>query len=85
MVVVAVVGGTGSVGKTIVDAFKEDGKHKVIVLARKVGTHIMPYPHCELLTSNRFRKAKVLLQLLLLITTTLNSSLKPWTQTMSTP
>jgi uncharacterized protein YbjT (DUF2867 family) len=36
MVVVAVVGGTGSVGRTIVDAFKEDGKHKVIVLARKV-------------------------------------------------
>ncbi|KAJ4315043.1 hypothetical protein N0V94_006155 [Neodidymelliopsis sp. IMI 364377] len=35
MVVVAVVGGTGNVGKTIVDAFKEDGKHEVIVLARK--------------------------------------------------
>ncbi|KAF2129549.1 NAD(P)-binding protein [Dothidotthia symphoricarpi CBS 119687] len=36
MVVVAVMGGTGSVGRTIVDALKEDGKHKVIVLARKV-------------------------------------------------
>ncbi|KAF2728519.1 NAD(P)-binding protein [Polyplosphaeria fusca] len=36
MVVVAVVGGTGSVGKTLVDAFKEDGQHEVVVLARKV-------------------------------------------------
>ncbi|TVY76133.1 Oxidoreductase swnN [Lachnellula suecica] len=36
MVVVAIVGGTGNVGKTLVDAFKEDGKHEVIVLGRKV-------------------------------------------------
>ncbi|KAF1955369.1 NAD(P)-binding protein [Byssothecium circinans] len=36
MVVVAIVGGTGAVGKTLVDAFKADGKHEVIVLARKV-------------------------------------------------
>ena len=36
MVVVAVAGGTGNVGKTLVDAFKEDGKHEVIALARKV-------------------------------------------------
>ncbi|UPX17228.1 uncharacterized protein EKO05_0007594 [Ascochyta rabiei] len=35
MVVVAVAGGTGTVGMTIVDAFKEDGEHEVIVLARK--------------------------------------------------
>ncbi|KAJ4986501.1 hypothetical protein SVAN01_08063 [Stagonosporopsis vannaccii] len=40
MVVVAVAGGTGSVGKTIVDALKADGKHKVIVLARKVSIDI---------------------------------------------
>lgn len=39
MVVVAVVGGTGNVGKTIVDAFKEDAEHKVIVLARKVSSY----------------------------------------------
>lgn len=36
MVIVAVVGGTGSVGKTIVDAFKADGAHEVLVLCRKV-------------------------------------------------
>jgi saccharopine dehydrogenase-like NADP-dependent oxidoreductase len=36
MVVIAVVGGTGNVGRTIVDALKEDGKHEVIVLTRKV-------------------------------------------------
>lgn len=38
MVVVAVVGGTGNVGKTIVDALKKDGKYDVIVLSRKVGS-----------------------------------------------
>ena len=38
MVVVAVIGGTGNVGKTIVDGFKEDGTHQVIVLGRKVST-----------------------------------------------
>ncbi|KAJ4341946.1 hypothetical protein N0V95_007071 [Ascochyta clinopodiicola] len=44
MVVVAVVGGTGNVGRTIVDAFKENGEHEVIVLARKVpeGDHAVP-------------------------------------------
>jgi uncharacterized protein YbjT (DUF2867 family) len=36
MVVVAVVGGMGSVGKTIVEALQDDGKHDVLVIARKV-------------------------------------------------
>ncbi|KAF2501481.1 NAD(P)-binding protein [Lophium mytilinum] len=36
MVVVAVIGGTGALGKTIVHALKEDGKHESIVLTRKV-------------------------------------------------
>jgi predicted dinucleotide-binding enzyme len=36
MVTVAVIGGTGNVGKTIVDAFLADGKHEVIVITRKV-------------------------------------------------
>jgi uncharacterized protein YbjT (DUF2867 family) len=36
MVVVAVIGGTGNVGKTIVDALRDDGKHEVVVLTRKV-------------------------------------------------
>lgn len=48
MVVVAVAGGTGSVGKTIVDALKADGTYEVIVLARKVCTHINA---CSVLSS----------------------------------
>jgi dTDP-4-dehydrorhamnose reductase len=39
MVVVAVVGGTGHVGKTIVEAFKDDGKYDIIVFTRKVSTY----------------------------------------------
>lgn len=35
MVTVAVAGGSGDVGRTIVDALKESPKHKVIVLVRK--------------------------------------------------
>ncbi|ETI25726.1 hypothetical protein G647_02500 [Cladophialophora carrionii CBS 160.54] len=35
MVTVAVAGGTGDLGRTIVDALKESPNHKVIVLARK--------------------------------------------------
>ena len=36
MVTVAVIGGTGSVGKTIVEAFLAEGIHEVIVVSRKV-------------------------------------------------
>jgi predicted dinucleotide-binding enzyme len=36
MVTVAVIGGTGSVGKTIVDAFLAEGTHEVITITRKV-------------------------------------------------
>jgi uncharacterized protein YbjT (DUF2867 family) len=36
MVTVAVAGGTGNVGGTIVDALKKSPKHDVIVLTRKV-------------------------------------------------
>lgn len=39
MVTVAVIGGTGSVGKTIVDAFLAEGSHEVIVISRKVRNH----------------------------------------------
>jgi predicted dinucleotide-binding enzyme len=39
MVAVAVIGGTGSVGKTIVDAFVAEGTHEVIVISRKVRDH----------------------------------------------
>ena len=36
MVIVAVAGGTGNVGRTIVDALEKSQKHDVIVLTRKV-------------------------------------------------
>ncbi|EXJ57236.1 hypothetical protein A1O7_07583 [Cladophialophora yegresii CBS 114405] len=35
MVTVAVAGGTGNLGRTIVDALKESPNHKVVVLTRK--------------------------------------------------
>lgn len=42
MVVVAVAGGTGNVGKTLVDALKNSREHEVIVLGRKVSSCIVP-------------------------------------------
>jgi nucleoside-diphosphate-sugar epimerase len=36
MTVVAVAGGTGKVGRAIVDALNAQGKHTVLVLAREV-------------------------------------------------
>jgi nucleoside-diphosphate-sugar epimerase len=36
MVVVAVAGGTGAVGRNIVEAFVSQGKHEVIILSRTV-------------------------------------------------
>lgn len=38
MVTVAVAGGAGNVGRSIVDALKESPNHKVIVLSRKVSS-----------------------------------------------
>lgn len=37
MVVVAVAGGTGGLGRMLVDALVATGKHDVKILARKVG------------------------------------------------
>lgn len=37
MVNVAIAGGTGGVGRSIVEAFKGDSRHSAIVLSRKVG------------------------------------------------
>ena len=36
MVVVAVAGGTGNVGRTIVEALLAEGKHDVLILSRTV-------------------------------------------------
>ena len=38
MVVVAIAGGTGGVGRTVVDAIARVGEHKAIVLSRTVSS-----------------------------------------------
>lgn len=44
MVNVAVAGGTGGVGRTIVDALNADSQHHTIVLARKVCIDLSSHP-----------------------------------------
>lgn len=41
MVVVAIAGGTGGVGRTVVDAIAEAGEHKAIVLSRTVSSPML--------------------------------------------
>jgi nucleoside-diphosphate-sugar epimerase len=43
MSVIAVAGGTGKLGRTIVEAILEQGKHRVVVLARLVRSRIVCY------------------------------------------
>ena len=38
MVVVAIAGGTGGVGRTVLDAIVKAGQHKAIVLSRTVSS-----------------------------------------------
>lgn len=41
MVVVAIAGGTGSVGRTVLDAIADTGEHKAIVLSRTVSSPML--------------------------------------------
>ena len=41
MVVVAIAGGTGGVGRTVLDAIAEAGEHKAIVLSRTVSSSML--------------------------------------------
>ncbi|KAF2025382.1 hypothetical protein EK21DRAFT_116859 [Setomelanomma holmii] len=41
MVTVAVAGGTGGIGKTMVEELARQGKHKTLVLSRR-------RPHCQI-------------------------------------
>lgn len=41
MVVIAVAGGTGNVGRTIVQALVATGKHEVKILSRKVNSCLL--------------------------------------------
>lgn len=61
MKVVAVAGGTGSVGSTIVDGLVEYGKHKVYALSRKVSqSSAFDLLGGLMLTSNRNDRHKAL-------------------------
>ena len=86
MAVIAVVGGTGNVGRTIVDALKQDGKHKVIVLTRKVSDNSEILMSAALsLSQVRSKKELVPSQRMLLITTILSRLPKLSIRTMSAP
>lgn len=41
MIVVAVAGGTGGIGRAIVNSIIRNAKHKVVILARKVSLRFM--------------------------------------------
>ena len=41
MVVVAVAGGTGGVGRTVLDAIAKAGEHRAIVLSRTVSSSML--------------------------------------------
>jgi FlaA1/EpsC-like NDP-sugar epimerase len=45
MKAIAVAGGSGGVGRAIVDELVRSGEHKIFVLARKVGTHAYMNPN----------------------------------------
>jgi NAD(P)-dependent dehydrogenase (short-subunit alcohol dehydrogenase family) len=44
MKAIAVAGGSGGVGRAIVDELVRSGEYKIFVLARKVGTHAYTNP-----------------------------------------
>jgi uncharacterized protein YbjT (DUF2867 family) len=50
MITVAVAGGTGGVGKTIVEQLAREQKHNVVILSRKVGTSSMFFEFPQELT-----------------------------------
>lgn len=60
MVVVAIVGGTGSVGRTFREVIEKNPKHKVVVLARKTGEGVIgtDYTNVEA-TAQIFRSNEV--------------------------
>lgn len=88
MVTVAVAGGAGNLGRTIVDAFKENSKHTVIVVVRKVSNYQDISPGLSLLlTDNLYRnpKLKIWVCPLSMWTTAMSSQFpNSWNQTMST-
>lgn len=43
MVTVAVAGGTGGVGRTVLDAIARSGEHNAIVLSRTVSLPVLPF------------------------------------------
>ena len=58
MVVVAVAGGTGAVGRNIVEALIAQGKHEVIILSRTVSMPLLIQLPITELTSSKANAAK---------------------------
>lgn len=42
MAIIAVAGGTGGIGRALVDAITSRGKHEVKILSRKVRCRLLP-------------------------------------------
>ena len=42
MAIIAVAGGTGGIGRALVEAITSRGRHKVKILSRKVSCHLVP-------------------------------------------
>lgn len=80
MATVAVAGGTGSVGKTIVDAIVEAGKHEVVLLTRQVckQSRNQDCTMQELTIGSRARMVLLVLQNMSSTTLTLSTWLVSW-------
>lgn len=59
MVRIAIAGGTGGVGRTLVDEFSKGGEHVVFVLSRKVSfLHLLPKLYSSLKLPIRFSSTR---------------------------
>jgi NAD dependent epimerase/dehydratase family enzyme len=56
MVTVAIAGGTGGVGRTIVEELVGQDKHEILILSRKVQIQEFANPEEELLTKSRLTR-----------------------------
>lgn len=87
MGVVAVAGGTGHMGRSIVDALVASKKHKTVILSRKVGNPFIIFLHLQYLTIRsliQIWKGSLEFQSLLSTMTTSRRSLRPLSKIMLT-
>lgn len=62
MVVVAIAGGTGGVGRTVLDAIAEAGEHQAIVLSRTVSLPIAIAFNAETFIESYYTRQQLPLQ-----------------------